>query len=254
MTFDLSSIKPTRKNTPTRILVYGESKVGKSVFASQADGVIFIPTEDGQDNIDTEAFPLCQSWQDVLSCVTTLYMEEHKYRTVVLDTADWAETLAHKKVVDDIDKAKVTSIEHIGYGKGYTFAADLFRELLDGFNALRQKKEMQIIILCHTEIRRFDDPMTDSYDRWQIKLHRLISKMMFAWVDVIGFAQKDSATRTENQGFDKTRTRAIDIDRRVLRLQGSVAFDAGCRYDLPATVPLIWSEFQEVLDKAKQQG
>jgi hypothetical protein len=231
--------------------VYGEHKIGKSTFAAQADGAIFIPTEDGQDNVEAQAFPLCKAWQDILTCITTLYNEDHNYKTAVLDTADWAERLAHKRVAEDKEKS---SIEDIGYGKGYVFAADLFNEMFDGLNALRQKKGMDIIILCHAEIRRFDDPMADSYDRYQLKLHKLVGKILQEWCDVIGFAQQESRVSKEDQGFKKTRTRAETIDRRVLRLNPSAAYDAGNRYDLPETVELIWSEFKAALDKAKEIG
>ena len=249
MAFDLSSISKTRRDTPSRILVYGPHKIGKSTFAAQADGAIFIPTEDGQDAIDAEAFPLCKTWQDVMSCITTLYAEDHDYRTAVLDSADWAESLAHKKVADDHEK---DSIEGIGYGKGYVFAADLFRELLDGLNALRSARGMQVIMIAHAEIRRFDDPLADAYDRYQIKLHKIVGKLVQEWSDVIGFAQQESAIKKEDQGFNKKRARAVDVERRVLRLAPSAAYDAGNRYDLPATVPLIWSEFNEALAKAKK--
>ncbi len=256
MSFDLKSISSTRRDTPARILIYGPHKIGKSTFAAQAEGVIFIPTEDGQDAIDAQAFPLCKTWQDLLSCITTLYSDSHKFKTVVIDSADWAEALAHKQVCVNFEKP-ITSIEEIGYGKGYVFSANLFRELLDGLNALRTKCGMQVIILCHAEIRRFDDPMADSYDRYQIKMHKLVSKMVQEWCDVIGFAQQEIATKTtEGKGFkkDETRTRAMDIDRRVLRLSGSAAFDAGNRYDLPTSVPLIWSEFETALNAARKAG
>jgi hypothetical protein len=253
MSFDLNSIKPTRRDTPTRILIYGEHKIGKSTFAAQANGSIFIVTEDGQDAIDADGFPLCKRWDDVLECIASLYTGDHKHKTVVLDSGDWAEQLAQAKVVKDAGAESIVS-KGLGYGEGYRRAADLFREMLDGLNALRMSKGMQVIIICHAEIKKFDDPMSESYDRYQIKLQNHIGKMVQEWCDVIGFAQQDSTTKTEEQGFGKKRTRAIEIDRRVLRLAGSAAFDAGNRYDLPATVPLIWSEFETALNEAKGKG
>lgn len=247
MAFDLGSIKPTRKDTPARILVYGPHKIGKSTFAAAAPGAIFIPTEDGQENLDAQAFPLCRAWADVLSCVTALYSEKHEHKTVVLDSADWAEQLAQAKVGDG------KGVESIGYGKGYTFAADLFRELLDGLNALRTQRGMQIVLLCHAEIRRFDDPLADSYDRYQIKLHKLVGKMVQEWADVIGFAQIAQATKIEDQGFDKSRTRVVSLEQRVLHLACSPAFDAGNRYDLPAKLPLVWGEFETALTAARKR-
>jgi hypothetical protein len=182
----------------------------------------------------------------------TLYMEKHEFKTLALDSADWAEKLAHKKVCGDND---VESLEKIGYGKGYSYAADLFHEMLEGFNALRLERGMQIILLAHTEIKRFDDPQADSYDRYQIKLHKMVGKMVQEWCDVIGFAQLDVVTKEEKRkGFteeDKKRNRAMTTDRRVLRLSPSPAFDAGNRYSLPAELPLEWGAFEEALTAAK---
>lgn len=242
MAFDLKSIKPTRRDVPPRILIHGQHKVGKSTWAAGAPGAIFIPTEDGQDAVDSSAFPLCNSWQDILDCITTLYSEPHEFLSVVLDSADWAEKLVHKSVCKDHDKS---GIEDFGYGKGYVYASDVFRELLDGLNALREKRNMQVIMIAHSEIKRFDDPLADSYDRYQIKMHKNIGKLCQEWADVIGFAQLDTLTRTEELGFDKKKTRAVDTGQRVLRLSPSAAYDAGNRFGLPPSLPLNYSAFEE---------
>ena len=247
----LNQIKPTRQARPPRVVIHGAHKVGKSTFAAAAPRPIFVATEDGQDNIDAEAFPLCQSWQSVLDCITALYQEDHDYQTVVLDSGDWAERLAWGAVAKDHN---VDSIEGIGYGKGYVFAADLFRELLDGLNALRNHKAMQVIVICHSEIKRFDDPLAQSYDRHQIKLHKLCGKMLQEYADVIGFCQIDSVTQTEDHGFKKERARVIDTGRRILRLAPSAAYDAGNRYGLPASIPLDYQAFADAMSAALLPG
>jgi hypothetical protein len=249
--FDLKQIKKTKNpEQPPRTLVYGPHKIGKSSFASQSETPIFIQTEDGLDAIDTNAFPLCKKWSDVLECVSSLYQGDSGYKTVVLDSADWAEKLAQEQVCSEKD---VKGIEDIGYGKGYAFSSDLFRELLDGLNALRTDKGMAVVVLAHAEIRRFDDPQTDAYDRYQIKLSKLIGKMVQEWSDVIGFAQLETITKIEKKkGFKNERTRAISSGDRVLRLTGSPSFDAGNRYGLPDSIPLVWSEYKAALDAARK--
>lgn len=252
MSFDLSSIKKTKTDVPARILLYGPHKIGKSTFAASAESPIFIPTEDGLDAIDAEAFPLCREWSDVIAAVTALYTEDHKFKTVVLDSADWAETLSQRDVVDNYAEKKISGIEGIGYGKGYVYAAETFRNLLDGLNSLRTQRGMEIIILCHAEIKKFDDPLAESYDRYQIKLHKLVGKMVQEWADVIGFAQNEATTKTkEGEGFDKDRTRAIDLNRRVIKLNPNAAFDAGNRYGLPDTLPLCYADFKKALNEAR---
>lgn len=248
-TFSLASIRRTRSDLPPRTVIYGAHKVGKTTFGNGAPSPIFIQTEDGMDAIDGAAFPLCRSWADVLACVTTLYQDEHEFRSVVLDSADWAEMLCHAAVCTD---AGVKGIESIGYGKGYAFAADRFVELLEGLTALRAHKAMHVIVLCHAEIRRFDDPLADSYDRYQLKLHRQVGKLVQEWADVIGYAALDSVTKVEKeQGFKPARTRAMTTGRRVLNLQGSPAYEAGNRYGLPPSIPLEWGAYEQALATAR---
>lgn len=248
MSFDLKSIRPTKRNAPWRFLLHADHKIGKSTFGAAAEKPIFIPTEDGLDAIETDAFDLCQSWEDVLACIGTLYSEDHGYLTVVLDSGDWAEKLACKAICD---REQVDSIEGIGYGKGYVYTADLFLDMLAGLNALRLIKNMNIIIIAHSEVKRFDDPLADSYDRYQIKMHKMIGKMCKEWADIIGFAQIDSVTTEESVGFDSKKVRAIDTGRRVLRLHPSAAYDAGSRYSLPATLPLEYAAFASAMDAAR---
>lgn len=246
MAFDLKSIRPTKRSMPPRVLIHGPHKIGKTTWAAGAPGAIFITTEDGQDSVDAQAFPLCHTWQDMLDAVATLYTEKHDFATVVLDSADWAEKLAQKQVCAT---GKVKNIEDFGYGKGYTYVSDIFRELLDGLNAVRIERKMQVILIAHSEIKRFDDPLADSYDRYQIKMHRSVAKLVQEWTDVIGFAQLDTMTKEEDLGFKKTKTRAIDTGQRVLRLTPSAAYDAGNRFGLPATLPLNYASFAEAMEK-----
>jgi hypothetical protein len=252
MGFSIQNVKRTRSDLPLRTVIYGPHKIGKSTFASCAPSPIFIQTEDGLESIDAEAFPLCRQWGDVLDAVTSLYQEQHDFKTVVLDSADWAERLLHAHVSKEHGGGK--GIEAIGYGKGFTYAAEGFNELLDGLNALRVERGMQIVILCHAEIKRFDDPLADSYDRYQLKLHKQVGKLLQEWADVIGFAKLDALTKTEKeQGFKQERTRAIGTGRRMLWLAPSPSFDAGARISLPDTLPLEWAAYQEALNSARAQ-
>lgn len=249
MSFSLESIKKTKTDNPPRVLIYGPHKIGKSTFASQSESPIFIQTEDGLDAIETDAFPLCQKHSDILDALTSLYQDKHDFKTLVLDSADWAERLVHDKVCEDHN---VKGIEHIGYGKGYSFAADLFGEILDGMNALRMNRGMQIIVLCHSEIKTFNDPQSDSYDRYQLKLHKAVGKMLQEWSDIIGFAQEDRVTKVEKEkGFRDGRVRAISTGKRVLHLVGSACYDAGNRYGMK-DVAFTWGDFSDEFKRARE--
>lgn len=249
MAFSLAQVKKTRTDAPYRAVIHGAQKVGKTTFASCSPAPIFIPTEDGQENVDADTFPLCRTWGDVMSAVGSLYKEPHDFKTAVVDSADWAEKLLHEQLVAKADNAKIKSIEDFGYGKGYVAAAETFVELLDGLNALRNERGMNVIIISHSEIKRFDDPLSNSYDRYVLKLHRQVGKLLQEWSDVIGFAQIEAFTRIEEKNdFGKTkRTMAGTTGRHLLHLAGSPAFDAGNRYGLPPVIDLSYSAFADAM-------
>jgi hypothetical protein len=240
MAISLASLQRTRSSRPPRLVVYGSHKIGKSTFAASAPAPVFIQTEDGLDGIETTAFPLAQTFDDVMSAIATLYSEQHEYQTVVLDSLDWAERLIWAHTAQ---KHAKTDIEAFGYGKGYMFAADYWRELLDGLNALRNERGMAVICLAHHAIKRFDAPDIEPYDRYQIKLHERASALVQEWADVIGFANYEVFTAKSDVGFNKDVTRGVTTGRRLLYLTERPAFQAGNRYGMPDSVELSWQAF-----------
>jgi hypothetical protein len=144
MAFNLSSIQRTKRARAPKIVVAGPGKIGKTTFAASAPNAIGILTEDGADAVDASAFPLCQSLDDVYSAMQTLLTEDHDFQSVFLDSLDWLEPMLHAHVCA---ANKWANIESPGYGKGYIAAADEWRNLLAGFDALRAEKNMAVILI-----------------------------------------------------------------------------------------------------------
>src|SRR6185312_615233 len=96
--------------------LYGVHGVGKSSFAAAAPEPIFIPTEEGLNTIDCHSFPLVTAYADAIKALEALYVEEHPYRTVVVDSLDWLERLIWVEVCKE---RSVNNIEDVGYAKGY---------------------------------------------------------------------------------------------------------------------------------------
>lgn len=241
---DLASIRSGKKRSPRRILIYGTHGIGKSTFGAMADSPIFIPTEDGLDDIDCKSFPVCRQYSDILSAIGTLYAGGHPYRTVVIDSADWLERL----IWGDVCRARnVGSIEDIGFAKGYTFSLTQWQEILDGLNALREKG-MTIILVAHAKIEKFENPETESYDRYSPRLHKLASHLLQEWCDEVLFANYKVFTTSSDEGFGKTRVKATSVADRVLRTCERPAHVAKNRLGLPEEIPLDWREYAKYLD------
>jgi hypothetical protein len=239
MAISLSSIARTeRASTPPRIVVHGLQGVGKSTFAASAFRPIFLPFEDGLTGIETDAFPLLTTMEEAEQALQSLITEKHEFQTVVIDSLDWLEPLIWTRVAKDHGKE---SIEAIPYGKGYQEALTYWRRILDQLNSLRAKG-MAVILVAHTEVKRFDAPDSDAFDRYQIKLHKGAGALVVEWADVVGFAQIETAIKKESTGFSN-RTRGVATGRRVLRVSETPAYLAKNRYSLPDPLPLDWQAF-----------
>lgn len=234
------TITKGKQQRPRRITIYGIHGVGKSTFGAQAERPIFIPTEEGLNDIDGEFYPLARRYADVLAAIGDLYTQPRDYRTVVIDTLDWLEKLIFAEVCE---KNGVTDVSEIDYGKGYGQALSYWREVIDGLDALREKCGLTIILIAHSQIVRFDNPETDSYDRYAPALHKLASAMIQEWCDEVLFATYEVRTKKVADNFGKPVHQGIGDGTRILRTTERPAHYAKNRLGLPDTIPLDWNVF-----------
>jgi len=247
----LEQVKAGMANAPRRVAIYGNHGIGKTTMAAQAPGVIFIPTEDGLGQIEAPRFPLAEDYAQVIQVLSELYSEEHSYRTVVIDSCDWLERLIWTHVCR---QRGVKSIEDIGYGKGYMFALTQWREVLEGLNALRNERGMMVILIAHCQVEKFQSPMADTYDRYAPRLHKHASAMIQEWCDEVLFATYKVRTKQVDEGFDRTRTRAIGELERVIYTAEGPAHVAKNRLGLPEELPLDWNAYAQYLPAAQPAG
>ena len=247
MAISLSQLTRASQPKPPSMLMHGVAGVGKTTFAAESPKPVFILTEDGLGTLDVEHFPLAKSFDDVLGALAALYTEKHDYRTVVIDSVDWLEPLVWARACRDNGWK---SIEDAGYGKGYVAALDLWRQYLDGLNALRNERGMTIIQIAHTDIKRFDSPEHDPYDRYVIKLHTRAAALLQEYADIVLFANYRISTVKADVGFNKKVNRALGSGERVMHSVERPAFLAKNRYSLPDTLPLNWSAFAQAMPES----
>ena len=240
MAMTLAQLNRAADTKPPRILVHGVAGVGKTTFAAQANAPVFVQTEDGLGTLSVPHFPLARTFEEVIEALVALYTEEHELKTVVIDSVDWLEPLIWAKACRENGWA---SIEDAGYGKGYIPALSLWRQYLDGLNALRDDRGMTVVQIAHTDIKRFDSPEHDPYDRYLIKLHARAAALLQEHSDVVLFANYRISTVKADVGFNKKVNRALGSGERVVHTAERPAFLAKNRYGLPETLPLEWSEF-----------
>lgn len=222
---------------PVRVVLMGTDGLGKSTWASKAPAPAFIGAEDGTAQLDVERMPDVHTWRDILDTVDELALGEHSYRTVVIDTADWAEPLCWAHVAQ---AAKKPDIEALPYGKGYVAALDQWRVLISKLERCRARG-MNIIILAHVWVKTFKPPQAEisDFDRYEMKLHPKASGLLREWADCVLFGEYETFSNEVNG-----RMKGVSENARVVRTQRTAAYDAKNRYDLPATLPLEWADFE----------
>lgn len=238
----LHRVTTGRLDQPDRFLVVGQEGVGKTtLFSDPSIKPIFLCSEDGTGHVDVARFPEPQSFDDVLEAVRTLIEDQHDFETLVFDTVDWLEPLVWAHVCA---AAKKTDIESFGYGKGYVAALDEWRRLLAELDRLRAVKRMRIAMLAHAHIKTFRNPEGEDFDRFTGKLHDKSFGLLKEWADHVLFARFQVYT-VEKDG----RTKGISDGARVLCTTRTAAYDAKNRADLPAELPLSWTDLAAALAK-----
>ena len=240
----LKDVKKTRKEAPVRLAMHGPGGTGKSTFAAAAPSPVFIAAEDGLTNIDAHAFPEPLGWADLLAQIDSLATEAHNYRTLVVDSLDWAEPLCWSAVCDlgDAKGKRMPNIEAFGYGKGYTAALDQWRVFLSKLSAVRERG-LNIILIAHSVRKSVKNPEGEDYEQWQMKIHDKAAGLIKEWVDVVGYASGEVLTMENENG----RVKGIASGKRVLKTAPAAGYDGKTRYAMPASMPLDWPTFERAV-------
>jgi len=231
----LANIRKKAKQKPPRIVLYGGAGIGKTFFAASMNKPIFVLTEDGMGKIEADHFPLSESFEDVLKNLQSLIDNENDYKTLVVDSLDWLEPLIWDKACQDNN---FKSIESVGYGKGYVEALKYWRIYLNLLNELREKG-YTIMQIAHNQIKRFESPEIEAYDRHELKLHRKAADLILEHSDCCFFANfKLGTVQVKGKGGNMT-TKAVAGDRVVYTVE-KPAYLAKNRYALPESLPFDW--------------
>lgn len=243
MAISLASLK---RNTPKPpiIIAYGSAGIGKTTLAACAPNPVFIQTEDGMGSIDATCFPICTSFDDVMGSLQALYVDQHDFKTLAIDSLDWLEPLVWQKVCQMHNQP---SIEAFGYGRGYVEALVLWRQFFEGVAALRDSKGMIAVLIAHSQVTRIEDPTLPAYDSVGLKLHKRAAAICEEFADCIFYCTTKVNTITEDKGFNNKRVRATSTGDRIMHTVGQPAFLAKNRFSLPSPLPLAWDAFAECM-------
>ena len=166
----LKSITRGKIEKPPIVMVHSKPGLGKTTWASQSPKPLFVSLEEGSNTLDVERTPNIENWEQVINLLGELINEEHDYQTIVWDTIDVGEMLIWRSICE---RYKVKSIELAcdGFGKGYKLALEEYWPwFIDGLKALRDRRGVGSILLCHSIDREIQSAQAENYLRSEPKL------------------------------------------------------------------------------------
>lgn len=236
-----------------KVVLYGPEGIGKSSLASQFPNPIFIDTEGSTTELNVDRLPKPSSWTMLKEQVNWVKQQAGRFKTLVIDTIDWAEMQCNEHVCSQHDKK---GIEDFGYGKGYIYASEEFGRFL---NLLSDVIEVgiNVVLTAHSHVVKFEQPdEMGAYDRYQLKLGQKTGSRTAAlvkeWADMVLFINyKTFSVATDDKG-KKFKGQG---GARMVYSTHHPAWDAKNRHGLPDEFPLDYSYIAHIFgDQGQAQA
>lgn len=229
---------PTTKTAPKAqlsdytVLLYGQSKAGKTSMCSQAQDALFLATEPGLNALEVFQVSITK-WEDMLQACAEIAEGKHQFKTIIIDTID----NAYKMCADHM--CKKSGVDHesdLGYGKGYALINNEFQRVLNKLAFL----PYGLILISHAQTKEVDT-RTGKIMRTVPTLPDKARKIVVGLVDMILYCDLETVKGEDGKSSVQ----------RVLRTKPHLSYDAGDRTGrLPEVLPMNYPAFVEAFERA----
>lgn len=227
-----------KRQRAQRVCFYGVESVGKTTLAAKMPQPLFLDIEDGCHHLDV-ASQTIKSWTELLEVVKELASGSYGYKTVVLDSIDWAERLNHTNLCE---QKKIKSLKDIPYGDGFVMAAERMARFLNDLDRLVDAG-IHVVLIGHAQVKRQEPPdQVQAFDRYELKLTKQASPLVKEWVDHLLFLNFKTRIVESESGKAKGR----GGKERVLFTTHAAAYDAKTRSELADELPLEWASIESL--------
>ena len=204
----LERVTTEQKPQGLRVMIYGEPKVGKSYFGAQIPNHVFLNLENGLEHLKgANKLPYTDNYDDVKLMLKELENCEHPFKTLVVDSADVLENLIKKWIVKQQNNSSWKDVADIPFGRGYPLLLTETRNVIDQFEKLRIKRGMNIVFICHSEVKKMQPPVGAEYTYIAPSLYAKTTqgdstlKIYSDYVDIIGYCTFKNIVQQTSTGF-----------------------------------------------------
>ncbi|MGN7409944.1 AAA family ATPase [Sporosarcina sp. SAFN-010] len=236
-----------KMQTAKKVAIYGPEGVGKTSLAAQFPKPIFLDVEGSTTELVVDRLPKPSSWQMLEQQVDWAKNQIGTYKTLIIDTADWAEKLCAN---DICSKQSKKGIEDFGYGKGYVYLSEEFGRFLNKLSNVVELG-MHVVLVAHSQIVKFEQPdEMGNYDRYQLKLEKKVAPLVKEWADLLLFVNYKTFSVAADEHGKKHKAQG---GRRVIYTTHHPAWDAKNRQGLPDELPLDYGAIAHVFETGQVQ-
>lgn len=206
----------------------------------------------GSGNVPLIPRTLVNTWPGLIAFLDAqIEQQELSYKTLALDALGGFERLCHEHVCQRDFRGDWGDKGFSSFQKGYDVAVADWLKLLHKLEQIHAKGVM-VLLLGHTQIKPFKNPMGEDFDRYISDIHHKTWSVTHKWADAALFG-------TYLTVVDKISGRAKGIGGadRVIYTERRDAFDAKNRYGMPEEINIpndptqIWSTLWQYLYQRK---
>jgi len=220
----------TAAYSPTPIILMARGETGYSTLQKYNRVPDVDTVTDAHGNAKT-----IDSWEETLEVTSAL--ANSPYETIVLDAIGGFERLCHELVCVRDYKKKWGDDGFTSFQKGYDTSITDWLMLLARLDTLKANGK-RIILLSHSQVKPFKNPLGADYDRFVADCHAKTWAATCKWADMVLFGTFETIIEVsrETGNIAKDKGKSIGGTQRILYAEQRDAFTAKNRAGMPPLV------------------
>ena len=233
--------------------VEGFGKTSAVAFAEDS-ALICAPHETGYLTLveagiaPARPYVIANTWSELLNIVKGITPD---VKLLALDAIGGFERLNHENIVKRDFRGEWGEKGFASYQKGYTQSIPDWMQLIAALDNVRAAGT-DVVILGHTKIKTFKNPIGTDYDRYVCDVHESTWGVTHKWADAVLFGNFYQVIEEEKRGRHKGKGGT----ERVLYTEHRDTWDAKNRFGMPESIDipndpsLVWETICNSMRKA----